>query len=382
MMEEQVRHDRVNAVRTRLMAERGLDMLLAYSDDPLEAGAVRYLTDFDVYAMYAVVMVPRTGDVVLAFGLHHSAYLIRVKDTASADYYLGTYQPGDLCRRLLSESGANERARIGLVGCAGMFSRIEADLHRSLPGASFIDVDEAFWALSDAEAASGWSDVISHLRRSAAICGDSVETARQRWRAAMSTCEIAADIGLAARRRGADILNREMVRVAFASGLPLPRHLRSEASSQPHRSDALAVEVQVAYRGLNTVAGRTFCNTDGLNNDLNAIHNAHRSLCRMLRTGTKVGAIIAAAAQVDGAAILTNTSELELGNRIGFSVRQQPFLRPGGDEVLPAMSAFVLNTRRTHPRLGTVRFADTVLVTDTSGEILTEAHDRQRMSPR
>jgi hypothetical protein len=29
---------------------------------PLEAGAVRYLTDFDVYAMYAVVMVPVTDD--------------------------------------------------------------------------------------------------------------------------------------------------------------------------------------------------------------------------------------------------------------------------------------------------------------------------------
>ena len=102
-MNEQIFRERIARLRAALLAPLGLDLLLAYSDDPLNAGAVRYLTDFDVYAMYALVMVPPQGDVALAFGLHHSAYLVRVKEAANADYYLGTYKPGELCRTLLAE---------------------------------------------------------------------------------------------------------------------------------------------------------------------------------------------------------------------------------------------------------------------------------------
>src|ERR1700704_4950768 len=99
-MIEQIFRHRIDIVRQRLLAPLNLDLLLIYSDDPLKAGAVRYLTDFDVYAMYALAVVPPSGDVALAFGLHHSAYLIRVKEVADADYYLGTYMPGDLCSKL------------------------------------------------------------------------------------------------------------------------------------------------------------------------------------------------------------------------------------------------------------------------------------------
>ena len=48
-------------VREQIIGALDLDMLLAYSDDPLAAGAVRYLTDFDVYAMYAIVVLPSRG---------------------------------------------------------------------------------------------------------------------------------------------------------------------------------------------------------------------------------------------------------------------------------------------------------------------------------
>jgi len=378
MIDDQVRHDRIDVVRNRLMAERGLDMLLAYSDDPLEAGAVRYLTDFDVYAMYAIVVVPRRGDVALAFGMHHSAYLIRAKETSRADYYLGTYQPGDLCRQLLLDCGTGGKAKIGLVGGTGMFSRIEADLRRSLPDATFSDVDANFWALCAGHSTQSQSDVLARLRRSAAICAESLEGGGRRWQASRSACEIAADIGLAARRRGADILNREMVRVALATGVPLPRHLSREPSSLQRPSDALAIEVRTSYRGLHAAAARTFCSNTGFDDDIKIIHDQHRSLCSLFKTGTKVGVILDAARHNGGTAIAA-MQPVELGSGIGFSARQEPILRPGSDTLLPAMSAFVCNTVRAHPHLGTVRFADTVLVTNGEGEILTDkTYDRAR----
>ena len=94
---------RTEKVRATVMAPLNLDMLIAYSDDIYNAGPVQFLTNFDVYAMYGLVAVPATGDVVLAFGMHHSAYLVRAAQVAHADYLLGTYRPGALCRQLLDE---------------------------------------------------------------------------------------------------------------------------------------------------------------------------------------------------------------------------------------------------------------------------------------
>ena len=144
-MHEQIFRHRINLVRQGVMAKHNLDLFLAYADDPNQAGAVRYLTDFDIYAMYALVVI-FAGDIALTFGLHHSAYLIRVKETADADYYLGTYQPGDLCCKLLAESGRPVAApRVGVVGGEGMFRKIDTDLRKAFPDATFIPIDREFW---------------------------------------------------------------------------------------------------------------------------------------------------------------------------------------------------------------------------------------------
>ena len=71
------------------MKPRDIDLLLIYSADVFNAGNVRYLTNFDAYASYGMVMLPRVGELSLAVGFHHSAYLVRVKDVARAGYITG-----------------------------------------------------------------------------------------------------------------------------------------------------------------------------------------------------------------------------------------------------------------------------------------------------
>src|SRR5690606_7991640 len=139
-----IQRKRVEALRAGVMEPLGLDLLLAYADDPLFPGAVRYLTGFDVYAMYALVAVPRRGDVVLAFGLHHSAYLVRVKEAAVADHYVGARAPGAAVAELLAELPQGRKPRVGTIGRESMFALIDADLARVLAAAEIVSTDAAF----------------------------------------------------------------------------------------------------------------------------------------------------------------------------------------------------------------------------------------------
>ncbi|HXP31391.1 MAG TPA: M24 family metallopeptidase [Stellaceae bacterium] len=370
MPDERIFRQRIARLRQTLLAPLGLDMLLAYADDTLDAGAVRYLTDFDVYAMYALVLVPRCGDVALAFGLHHSAYLVRVRDAATADYFHGTYAPGELCRRLLAETAPASAPRIGIVGGARMMRRIDADLRQHLPGAEFVAVDEAFRRLvagSDVE--DGASDC---LRRSAAIARQSIAAAATAV-GQRSGREIAAEIGFAARRFGADVLNREMVLIALAAGSPLPERL-GPAAAAAQVKDALAIEVSPGYRGYRTLCGRTFlasAERAAQRARLEAAFEVHREICALVQPGLSAGGVADKARSILARAGSAPAPDAKLGHGIGLSLIQEPILRSGNPaEILPG-SALAVRTRHGGDALGTIHLADTVLVTAEGGEVLT-----------
>jgi hypothetical protein len=371
-MIEQIFRHRIDIVRQQLLAPLKLDLLLVYSDDTLKAGAVRYLTDFDIYAMYALAVVPPNGDVALAFGLHHSAYLVRVKENANADYYLGTYLPGDLCSKLLRDCGRLiDAPRIGMVGGKDMFRKIDTDLRQTFPDAAFLDVDVEFWSCIQNESTQSRADRTSRLQRSAAILGETLLIAEERWRDGNSPSEIAAQVGLTARKRGADVLNREMASVSLATGLPLPPFLNGDASNIVASSDAFTIDIRVAYGGINTSASRTFVR-EKADIDLEGFRNKHRDVCRRLKTGTAVNDILDAAIELSCIESTTNAQDADLGGAIGFSAQEEPRLRYRGNYTVVDGSTIVVATRTRHPRLGTIRFSDTVLVTQSTGKILTE----------
>ena len=68
----------------------------------------------------------------------------KVATVAHADYLLGTYRPGALCRQLLDELVPIQSARVGIVVGAGMISKIDRDLRDSLAGATLLDVSHRF----------------------------------------------------------------------------------------------------------------------------------------------------------------------------------------------------------------------------------------------
>lgn len=370
---EQVLRERIGRVRAEVMAPLELDLLLAYTDDPFDPGAVRYLTDFDTYAMYALAVVPRQGDVALAFGLHHSAYLVRVKDTAVADYFCGTYAPGTLCGALLAAAsdGSEAGARIGLVGGRGMLHRIDGDLRRHLPGASLMDVDDTFWR--SAYGTDRDNAAVANLRRSAAMARDSLTAAAAYLNGRLTTRDIAAEIGLRARRRGADVLNREMVRTSFAVGRPLPDRLAPPGSRIA--TDVIAIAVSLAYRGARTVYGRTVLSPErsdpSLSQRLIEAEAAHREICALARAGKSAddfaGAATAVATRSGG--VLAETADF--GHATGLSQLEEPRLRHGRTTELIAGMTLAVRTRFRIGALGTAHLSDTVMITSEAAQVLT-----------
>ena len=382
-MEQRIFRSRIDALRREVMDACGLDMLIAYSDDILSPGAVRYLTDFDMYAMYGLAIVPRRGDVVLAFGLHHSAYLIRVRQSAIADHYAGTYHPGELCAELLAESGGAVEPRVGVVGGAHMFNSIHQDIHSKLAGASFADVDGAFW--NHYHASVGTNGAAPNLRRSAVIARGAVAHALTAFESGQcSAPHIAAGATLAARRAGADIMNRELVQVLCAFGMPLPAELSPPAhpalAAMPALpgNSAFAIEISPPYAGQRTVCGRTMLRAGAPEADSRELRRAadvHAGILGLMRPGATVAHILAEAQRLARAAGFGLPEADGLGSGIGLDMRQAPWLVPGNTSTLASGMALAVRTRLGSPgggaKLGTIHRSDTVLVAESAPEVLT-----------
>lgn len=372
-MEQRIFRSRIDALRREVMDACALDMLIAYSDDILSAGAVRYLTDFDMYAMYGLVIVPRRGDVVLAFGLHHSAYLVRVRSAAIADHYEGTYHPGRLCAELLADSRPAAASRVGVVGGAQMFESIHADIHANLGAVTYVDVDREFWSHYFSSMKDSGAE--ASLRRSAVIAGEALAHARAAFGSGQrSVSHLVAGAALAARRMGADIMNRELVQVLCATGTPLPGALSPVARHTSEAGNTLAIEITSPHAGQRSVCGRTLLR-DGSDasatQELARASQVHAAILGLMRAGANGKQITAEAQHVARAAGFGLPENSELGHGIGLSMRQPHSLSADDSSLLAPGMAFAVRTRLQGGTLGTIHQADTVLVSQAGPEVMT-----------
>jgi Xaa-Pro aminopeptidase len=367
----EIHRQRIETLRQRLMEPLGLDLVVAYADDPHFAGAVRYIADFDVYAMYAVAIVPRRGDVVLAFGLHHSAYLVRVKEAAIADYYVGTRHPGAVCAGLLAEMNLARRPRVGLVGATRMFAAIDRDLRHSLAQAEMRDVDEAF-----AEIAAPLDRAASvALRRGAAAVVHAQAAASRLFHRGAALGEIVAEAADMTRRRGVDSLNRELVTIRAAAGDRLPETLGPGAGSGTLPGPIAAIEIAAPYRGLHACATRTLVAAaapPAWQASVARVNEAHAAIIARLRAGM-TGADMHRTAAEALARFGFATKATEFGHAIGFAARATPHISAAETRAAGAGSAVVLRLAPIVEPIGAVHVADTLILAAGGSEAITAA---------
>ena len=353
---------RIERVRRDLMEHRNIDVLLIYSDDLFRAGDVRYLTNFDAYANYGLVILPRAGELSLAVGFHHSAYLLRVKEVATAGYITTTKVPAKHCLELINELGMMS-PRIGVVDSYGMFHSIRSDLERELSGATFHDLTADYERLRCKKSAAE----MRCLQRSAHIADQTLGTIENYLQAGRTELKVVAEGGLAARRAGADVLTREIVCFLVASGDAMLRSLGPATSRTIREGDWFAVETCPSFEGYRAVTGRTYP-IGGPGEKEQELHkqvsHVHQRICDLIKPGGRTSEIARKAEEILEKEGLLDYVVRSVGHGIGLDPEEPPGLdRDDLMTVEPGM-ALAVRTAVAQPEVGGAYFADTLLIGD------------------
>ncbi len=346
---------RIVRVRCDLMKPRNIDLLLVYADDVFKPGNVRYLTNFDVYAMYAMVMLPSVGELSLTFGLHHSAYLVRAKEVARADYFRGTKAPASHCRELIDEKGISHPL-IGLVGTREMFQCMRTDLDKLFPDASFHDITVDLERMREKKSKAE----IACLKRSAIIAGQSLRALKAHLRVGSSEQQLIAEAGMAARHAGADVLTREMIRFRVASGDVAFRSLGPVTDRILSEGDTFAVEISPQFEGYRTVLGRTYVvgNSTLVESELSRhIGSIHHQICMSIKPGLRACEIALQAKGLFEKAGLADYVKGSIGHGIGLDPEECPRLDLNDETLVEPGMALVVRSA-AHG----VFLADTILI--------------------
>jgi Xaa-Pro aminopeptidase len=252
-----LRWDRVRS----LLAERDLDLLVAYADDRATFGPAhaRWLADFPVHFEPACVLVPRDGPPVMLVGPESDEYarlvgripdvrVLRELTHPDEDYPFSRIQG---LVEVLADIGIESRSvrRIGLAGRGLIGADLLASLEAALPGTAILDVEDAVCDLravkSDAE--------VAVVREAYRIAELGIEAALATIRPGATERAIAAAIETAMRGAGSEGTGIDTI---VASG-PNTRPILARSTFRPIASDDLVLlTVAPRYEGYHAAIGR------------------------------------------------------------------------------------------------------------------------------
>ena len=142
-----------------MMAEQGLDFLVAYADDRATYGAAhaRWLANFPVHFEPVCVLVPRQGEPMLLVGPESDEYarlvgripdvrVLREFTHPNEDY---PYSKIQCLAEVMAGAGQDIRAvkRVGLGGRGLIGADVLAAFQAALPNAKWVDVENDLCAL-------------------------------------------------------------------------------------------------------------------------------------------------------------------------------------------------------------------------------------------
>ena len=176
--------------------------------------------------------------------------------------------------------------------------------------------------------------------------------------------EVALELDTAMRRAGADGVGFDTI-VAFGENAAEPHH---EPTDRPlKRGDVVEVDFGALVEGYHSDMTRTL-SFGGLQPALAEVYQvvlrAHRAGVDRARPGVTTGELDRAARSVIEEAGYGEAFSHPLGHGVGLEIHEAPFLRTGGDDVVPAGAVITIEPGVYLPGLGGVRIEDMVEVTE------------------
>jgi Xaa-Pro aminopeptidase len=244
-----------------LMAAQGLDLLVAYGNDRAVSGAAhpRWLADVPVHFEPMAVLMPPTGDPVLACGPESDQYALRVGRIPDVRVLREFTHPDEdypfsrieaLAEIVTGRSGlVGPVRRLGIAGRGLLDADTAASLAAALPGAEWVDVEQAMCGLRAVKSSAELA-VIRHAYQLADI---GLRAAATAIRPGVTESTVAAEAEAAMRRAGAEGTGIDTIVGSGPNARPiLARHTFREIEDD----DLVVLTMAPRYQGYHGAIGR------------------------------------------------------------------------------------------------------------------------------
>jgi len=278
-----------------LLADRDLDLLMAYADDRATFGPAhaRWLADFPVHFEPACILIPRHGRPVMLVGPESDEYarlrgqisdvrVLRELSHPDEDYPYSVIEPlGDILADI--EVDPASLRRVGLAGRGLISADTLAAFHAALPAVEWLDVEAAVCDLrarkSDAE--------VAVIREAYRIAEAGLHAGLESIRPGVTERAIAAEIEAAIRHGGAEGTGIDTI---VASG-PNTRPILARSTFRTIEAhDTVLLTVAPRYEGYHAAIGRLVLvghPDERVRDALDVAVRAHQACADQLRPGVE-----------------------------------------------------------------------------------------------
>jgi len=361
--------DRLGRIR-KAMAERDIDVLVAFSDENLQylSGIVEPSISVCGALVLPIDREPRM--IVMWLDVEATRRQSHIKDVVG--FYGQVYLKLLKVIEALKELSARELV-IGIdriPWASGDVETVKKTIKDDFPNASFVNASDMLEELRAVKT----SEEIALIRKSAEIADCGMEVALEAVKDGVTEIEVAAEAEYAMRKKGSRGFKHQTV-VASGRRLFLSHPFASEKKIE--KGDVLVVDLGAVYLGYCSDISRTCVvgsSTKAQKDAFEAILGAQSAAFSVLRNNVKMGNVIEEVLKVlreKGCEKYFTT--FATGHLVGLKFEEKPMIRPENSEVKlrSNMVVALLQSPVIAPNIGGLRLEDMSLVTEIGSEILT-----------
>ena len=360
------------------MAEQDLDFVVAYADDRATFGPAhtRWMANFPVHFEPACILLPRQGEPVLLVGPESDEYARlngQIKDVRvlrefthpDEDY---PYSRIQRLAEILGELGVNasEVRRVGLGGGGLVSAGMKAALQSALPGAEWLDVENALCGLRAQKSPAE----IEVIRCAYKIAEAGLQAGVQAIQPGASERQVAAEIEAAMRRMGSEGTGIDTIVASGPNSRPI---LARSTFRLIGENDLVLLTVAPRYEGYHAAIGRLVLVGDPgteVRRALETAIQAQEACSLALRPGVEGRAVEATGRRIVGAAGLGQYFLYSGVHSLGVIEFEPPIFGPSSPELLKESMVISIDIPLFNTSWGGLRVESGYLITASGSEPL------------
>lgn len=361
-----------------LMAERGLDLLVAYADDRAVFGPAhaRWLANFPVHFEPVCVLLRPEGSPILLCGPESDEYarlagqvrdvrVLREFTHPDEDYPYAVIQGlAEVAQEVVGTLRAVRR--VGLAGRGLMSADLYAALHAALPDADWLDVEAELCALRAVKSPAE----IAVIRRAYHIAEIGLQAAVDAIAPGVTERAVAAEAEAAMRRAGAEGTGIDTIVASGPNSRPI---LARSTFRRIEAGEIVLLTVAPRYEGYHAAIGRPVLVGDvaaEIVQARDAAVDAQHAAFQALRPGALGREAEAAGRRVVGQFGLESCFLYSGVHSVGVIEFEPPIFGPSSPAVLQPGMVISIDIPLFNAPWGGLRIEDGFLITDAGAERL------------